>query len=427
MDGSGGLDNYGGGGGASSLSRGSSAPAEPASGVARSARHLARAGRSGASRVVIQRRGSASDAAPESVSPTRAAGGADGRRHSKKARGGDFVGRDGSRRRSFSHGAQTTEEADQERASAAAAVAAADSAAGEGGRSSGECAPPPYKERSLSDLLSSSPQEEEREWAQRQNSGNSKATDAFPSPPPYDPNARWGWEKEDDSGSRRGSRRRSSSSGVKDEAGGGGGPSAGRVVTVDVYRPPAMDEPPPAPTRGRDRDGRRGDGGGGSRRSRRSHAVPVSGGAEWSERSSSGPLVEIMMSSPSASPTPSRSPESRAALVAGEMSMPPPIDSTEFGPAKWSWEGPEMDTTTKKSGSGPVGTASGTSGGGGGKADAGGASGRPAVVPDAGGASSSTSPVASNSLMVATDSLGNVRIYAKQALLKALNVSAFSS
>lgn len=264
------------------------------------------------------------------------------------------------------------------------------------------------------------------------------------SPPAYDPNA---------TGSRRtrgGSGRGRNSGGIgtvaDGEDGSGGAASVGRVVTVDVYGPTEEGagavQVPVTSARGRDKDGRRGDSGGGSRRTRRSPAGGGGGGRGWNQRSSSGPLVEIMMSSPSASPTPSRSPVIKPTPVA-ELVAPSPLDDdVEFGPVEWSWEG------EPPKGAG-VGDAAGTKTGGAGAEDALGRKGKgnasvissAATVVSSGGAATASaapavaaaavvvpggSPVAPNSLMVATDSLGNVRIYAKQALLKALNVSAFS-
>jgi len=177
--------------------------------------------------------------------------------------------------------------------------------------------------------------------------------------------------------------------------------AAAAVTTTGPAPPVEPSSAPMAPGRGRDREGRRVDNRSGSRRnSRRSQApAAASGGGDWNNRSSSGPLAEIVMSSPSVSPTPSRSPEPRpsssrpagAESAAGAAPVPPLLDSVDFGPAKWSWEGPDVP----KQGGGPAA-------GSGGGAD--------------GGRSA-----------VGSADLGYVRIYAKQDLLTALKVSAFSA
>lgn len=198
--------------------------------------------------------------------------------------------------------------------------------------------------------------------------------------------------------------------------GGGGGSSApaGRVVTVDVYRPPA------GPPRGRD-TGRRGEG---SRRGDRGR-----GG----ERSPP-PLVAIMMSSPSVSPTPSLSPTPQPGgsfYPTGEEGFETPANTGhgfESGSGFFAWDTSGMEKTGESEGDGGVsdgaaGSGSGGGGGGGGGVSGGDSSGSKSAA----AAPAQRPPVASNSLMLSTDSLGNVRIYAKTGLLDLLQSSAFSA
>ena len=383
---------------------------------------------------VVQRRSSTGDAGlRDSTSPLP---GGDGRK-SKKPRGPAGAAGESSRRASGSSiggggvsggggvGADGGRGGGRSRSHSPTGNEQEGAATAEGGRIVRPSSPP-YAGHTLGDLLRASSATERREDDHHHHHHHHHVA---ATPPPPDPSASWGREREE-SGSRRvhmGNRRSGrfdSASGsvagaaeptpagtVDGAEGGGGGSSApaGRVVTVDVYRPPA------GPPRGRD-TGRRGEG---SRRGDRGR-----GG----ERSPP-PLVAIMMSSPSVSPTPSLSPTPQPGgsfYPTGEEGFETPANTGhgfESGSGFFAWDTSGMEKTGESEGDGGVSDGAAGSGSGGGGVSGGDSSGSKSAA----AAPAQRPPVASNSLMLSTDSLGNVRIYAKTGLLDLLQSSAFSA
>lgn len=377
--------------------------------------------------IVVQRRGSTSDVVvvdDDSVSPPP---GRD-RRKAKKARGASGTGgghggnaRPTRGRRSRSHSPLGT--GDDDPPPPPPPPLPHQPSQGRQGPSSvpPSSAPPSYVDQTPDDALASS----------------AAPMEQHPSPPPYDPNARWGWE-EDGSGSRRtnharvrgekdaddagaggagagataavvpvGTHGEATEQGITSFADGAGRAGANRVVTVDVYRPPdqststSTSAGTPGAMRGRDLQERR------SSNNNSGHAKHS--GLRLTRRST-GPLIAIVMSSPSASPSPAPlcppSPgfgDDRAGGWAGrddEGQDKGERKSEEERPSNsWAW-----DSAADPNSDNGSATTSATA--------------PPALW---------RAPLASNSLMVATDSLGNVRVYAKDSLLETLNMSAFSA
>lgn len=335
--------------------------------------------------------------------------------------------------------------------------------------------PPPYKPQTLGDMLSSS-------RGQPDDSTKSAGTP----PPPFDPDARWDWDKEgvEEGGGPRDSFDISNREGrvsfgategtlVMDDDEESGA-AASRVVTVDVYRSQGGVEVPDIEAeeysiamvatktkeRGRRREShrRRSDGGG----------IGLDGGGiEGRERREDGsspvPLVEIVTSSPSVSPTrpeeegqtsPLLSPEGQTSsgmfphspiqMASSSIVHPPQLPPSNAGLGvfmsgkgvtisekggdgnrdsvfggrggeietnEWPWEGYSTQAGTS------------TATGGGRKKESTAA----AAAGVAGGLNveSKLTALPANSLMLAADSLGNIRIYATEEVLGALSKSAF--
>lgn len=197
-----------------------------------------------------------------------------------------------------------------------------------------------------------------------------------------------------------------------------------QMVTVDVYHPPKHRENASANV---DTEATStGTGAASSSSSRRSSGGPSTRRHRAKERqreihgisSVYGPDIGVSVSSPSPSPSPPESPSRSSALTGNAEGIVSPIapDKRTVRSGVAAARGPivsgekrlDVDGATDLPRQGLGGKARGGEGD-----EEGGA-----------GVMLSRAPIESNSLLVATDSLGNVRIYAKKALLEALMMSS---
>lgn len=444
---------------------------DPDSGSARSSRDAARSD-SSRTAVVFQRRGSANDAIPSThdVSDSREGGGddggdesdrmsispvAEGSRWTKKRRGSD--GDQARASQTFSNIVSPSLPPPPVPGSAFAAdsTSAGTRLAGSAGLGDASAytvaceamtPPPTYLEvashsgdgtassKSTSAAVEVQGRAQSHERQHHQQQVQALESPLTSPPPAYDAAARWEWTKENGSTSRgvhmprRHHAQRGDGGqpreGMEEVAGGesreyagapGGadGSAGARVVHVDVYRP----------TSRADKDSSHGRDGCRSRR-----------GSDQRRRMNHDPHPGLSVSSPSQSPTNSpllTPPAAATALDSGDQSFVSPIvasarvrpgfssaggtagaaaaarkdDSSTSG--AWSWEGPtSLEITGGKS---EVGTSRKQRAGNDGKGK---------------GWGMAKGAIAANSLLVATDSLGYVRIYAKEALLEALAKSS---